>query len=416
MAYKRRVAVARRYGVVAGAVSAAGRLAYSGYRKWSGGAKPAVLVGSALRTKRQRSYTVLGSNTRTKLSKTGSVYHGKSAGFLRTRKRKRRTPAGVKYGFQATYEFGKVYSSTAQLQVIGHTTMAKTLALRMAWRALFKKLFIKAGCVFRDPQQQIRLYATDLIYVLYRTSSTGSTLSETFGGAGYYTIDQVVDWAVAGARTWNEELATNVEFIKVQVAVGAGNETINNANVQCVNLTCTLACKSTLKIQNRSITTVGENEADDVDNVPLYGKSYGGMGAGCTHISQSVSFMANEDTGIIDNQGATAIQEPPNPAEFDNCKTAGKARIEPGHIKTSVLSNTMRLSFNELVQAVSSVDPTVTKGVATKGSYRFFCLEKMLDATATTISIAVEHNLYMTAVINEKNTHVTSQFFLKTYL
>lgn len=36
--------------------------------------------------------------------------------------------------------------------------------------------------------------------------------------------------------------------------------------------------KSSLKIQNRTVNTDANNEADDVDNVPLYGKQFEGSG------------------------------------------------------------------------------------------------------------------------------------------
>lgn len=177
--------------------------------------------------------------------------------------------------------------------------------------------------------------------------------------------------------------------------------------------------KSSLKVQNRSINSTGNDDMDDVDNVPLYGKSYEGSGNYCIHkisadlvdvltpnVKTTHQTFGGEDywnpvfarlnTGTRGSLGiggsSEPLIEPPTKAAFDRVKRVGKAHMDPGHIKTSVLTD--RRGF--LLQSFfRMVDYLVADEQALKpGSFKFFILEKMinsqLDTATNVIRVAYE--------------------------
>jgi len=171
--------------------------------------------------------------------------------------------------------------------------------------------------------------------------------------------------------------------------------------------------KSTLKIQNRSKNALG-TEADEVDNVPLYGKSYQGIGNGTSHIRDTSShFLASAATGLIAYSANAAneeyYKEPPFGYEFRDVKRTGKARLEPGEIKTSLLITSKTLLLNKfLQQLVNSGSITLIKPrFPAVGEFRFFGLEKMLETSAdpTPILVAAEHNTRMSISVSTPRPH-----------
>lgn len=148
--------------------------------------------------------------------------------------------------------------------------------------------------------------------------------------------------------------------------------------------------KSALKIQNRTINSSGNLEADDVDNVPLYGKSYEGSGnwfelSDQVFAPEVASDSPNILQGVFTN--ASNFSEPPSLRHVVHANKSGKAHLDPGQIKTSVLIYRKRFTLNQLLKVwlnPTGGTPGTTMSVIQIGKYRVFYLEKMIQAVATT--------------------------------
>lgn len=170
--------------------------------------------------------------------------------------------------------------------------------------------------------------------------------------------------------------------------------------------TCDIYAKSSLKLQNRTVNSAGNIEADDVDNVPLYGKSYYGRGnylgyftntydgsiySPMRYICEDVSSSTTKRSGIIQTALLPPLTEPPVKSTLRNVISVGKAHLDPGEIKTDVLVKKMKITINSLLSLIFGSKEAANEDVLHRlGSYKIFMLEKMIQAVATTATNAVK--------------------------
>lgn len=212
-------------------------------------------------------------------------------------------------------------------------------------------------------------------------------------------------------------LACDEDFVQAANAVSFSRR----FNIDLSKCRIHLYSKSALKIQNRTINASGSDEADDVDNVPLYGKSYEGRGSfayyktgmqtvqvlypnivDSDYLMNAAATNVTGKYGIINVKNAvgSTLAEPPGKAQFAHVQSVGKAHLDPGQIKTSVLINNFTVSLNSLIKNL--MDPSSVKSLLSKyGKFRFFILEKMIQAVGTDstkcIRIAYEVDLKLGA-------------------
>lgn len=162
-----------------------------------------------------------------------------------------------------------------------------------------------------------------------------------------------------------------------------------------------LTMKSTLKIQNRTKSVSGATNDDDVDNVPIYGKSYSGSGnfIGYNNYDSSgrnVEYImpaSSQTSGDVKQTYlAGVMSEPPRVSQLVNVSKSGKAHLDPGEIKTSVVYHTIKIGLNQLfikLKMHASQTPLISLG-----NFRYFVFEKMIktgtDIASQTMSIGYE--------------------------
>lgn len=173
-------------------------------------------------------------------------------------------------------------------------------------------------------------------------------------------------------------------------------ETNLGGNVYRMNLRASMLdciCKSSLKMQNRSINATEDDESDDVNNVPLIGKSYQGKGNG---------FISKDNTAILPPadgvwgwsstgaQNNPTLQEPPQPYHFQYATKVAKLRLQPGHIKTSVLNGKLKMEFDRFLRYCRFIRRSnggaTTLGYTNMGTCRMFSLERTIAKFATEVS------------------------------
>jgi len=338
---------------------------------------------------------------RTMVGSTGAVAKFSSGSKKKNMPGYKLAKTGVAINFE--------YSGTGtcdHLGVVGHATYILNSARLMGWMIVFKKLCEKIGDPVNELNQLMTLTEGDLFQVYYKLQSEDPLSNEAYAvGAGSATIRDLANWATDGSRPWNAEnvIGDQTQFfeLKYNPIVPAAGEFMRYS-AQCIRLDCTtIQClvDTTLKIQNRTVAAVGDDEVD-VNNVPLDGKVYSGNGTGpqWKKNASAITFFCDSTSGLIRQDPASSMYSPPMPAEFDKTlKKFGSVSISPGDIRTSHLNDYTSTSFDNWMAGVKCTGNGVTYFVRKHyGKYRFFVLERMIDVTQETptpIVLVYENNV-----------------------
>jgi hypothetical protein len=358
-----------------------------------------------------------------KVSRSGP---GRSGGFLKTRKvRKTKKAAINRRGIDFTMETGGATESN-ECVYIGHSVAPFVQLRKMAATALIKELMLRAGANVNRMESPLEVQATDKIIVRFNYHPSSILVLDTFNFAAAGTVSDAVAWFENPARGWNIQDADsdNRTFYSIQFLPSDNlNYKLRPTTLHMARSRVHYVAKSALKIQNRTVSTLGD-EADDVDNVPLYGKSYEGNGTGTVHIRMPrtdispPSFYANKETSVIleefNNAENGAPREPPETTQFDKITKEGKIKLEPGEIKTSVLNWSTSTSFDNL-WAITSPIGTVATNRKPFGKFRLFAIEKMIHFSAasdSTIKTVYEINMDLSTKMSFHNSIQSTKIFV----
>lgn len=170
--------------------------------------------------------------------------------------------------------------------------------------------------------------------------------------------------------------------------------------------------KSSLKVQNRTVLGT-DVSIDDVDNQPIHGRMFESNGTyfQARKVGNGIDFCGTRLTGAImwsSNRNTTNLdlREVPPPSYFTKTKAVGKVKLEPGEIKTSVLTSSVKASFDDLHKFVSKNVATSGLNSATEpGKCRMMVFEKMIDCeeTASNLTLGVEIDYRISTKVVLKN-------------
>jgi hypothetical protein len=372
----------------------------------------------------------------------------KSSGFLKTgkvsskkNKKYRKRTRFVLNGTTTIYETGGTQASAASGEIVyvGHSFPIRTMK-ECVWWTVLRQLAIKAG--FRVGQFEpattwiaIGANADDSILYRYKATADGAVIATTFVLAAN-TISQTIEELSKDLQTGNAEGVLWLDmYYQPKVTVTTA---VSNANLVCLKLdSCKikLDMKGDLKIQNRTVNVSTITNEDDVNNSPIYGKSYEGMGSGPYIKGNNVgstsafSFIANNVTGVIAvSPTQDHFKEPLDYQMFQPVKKIGKIHLDPGQIKTSVISKRISMDLNRFFLLISPVNTDTATATSqglgqrrvdgTLANYRMFAVEKLLDANISTlttpVTVAYEHNLKIMCSVSFRNSNPTNLRFIKT--
>lgn len=311
----------------------------------------------------------------------------------------------AKYGVVLHRENGAVVSTDgiekAQAFLIGHATCSKLQLINDVCHALTKLIATRMGMTivkFSDSilgnwvapvEVVIRVYYTiwslaaesNFIVVCDGTNNSWEYISQQL----FANIQILI----------NGESGFQLERILVERkdfnGASPGNYGVCQIDLQEAKVD--LYTKSTMKVQNRTINASGNVEADDVDNVPLYGKTY--MGSGNYFKTQNALFACDVFGTAVSNGNILvvkchptnypALREPLSKGLISHCSKVGKIHLDPAEIKTSSLVYKLRIKLNTMFQQLIQVGGEITNIAACKyGKYHFVHLEKMIQAVGVT--------------------------------
>lgn len=356
--------------------------------------------------------------------RTSGASSSKSAGkFAKGRKVKTNVDKFSKGGMVICREQGGVLSATATEQsvVVGHAT-CPILQIREAFGFAFAKWvskLIKQDFVnIEDPVYPAN-YRNCASSIAYKQSALGTLLfSDLIIVAGTTTwqnlANQITTLVYSNANETGFEL---MEFIWAQTQIATTpavpaqmlyRKDLRKARLQYF-------CKSSLKIQNRTVNVAANDESDDVDNVPVYGKTYSGIGDNFTFKNDNIA--ADKTSGVIIRFGTVSngLAEPPSMTQMIGVKKIGKAHLDPGQIKTSVENYSTSMSMQTIIDLMQRDQNVVVSASKNRqGKFTCFIFEKMIQAVATTtinsIKIAYELDQKYGAIFTAPDHKVNTTF------
>lgn len=340
-------------------------------------------------------------------------------------------------GYNRTLESSKILEGSETVWV-GHSTCARLEIFRSAFIAMMFDILRKINLQTENVEEDeiIRgLGVGDTLLFTWAVASSATVTTTVYTvPAGQTTLLQIYNWFVDNGRPWNNSIdSRDVQFKELQIrTTERGYYTFSLRDYKVKGFV-----QSTLRVQNRcKVPAVGEDNqenVDVVDNCPVIGKSYTGVGSSLFHkktygVAAQNTFDQHSDQNygvmLLDN-ASNCFQEPPQPNNFSNVKFSGSLRIQPGVIKTSQLRHPFTFYFNTIFQMAAPwannavPQPNlVGQRIRQFGSFRVFCIEKMLNVDPTfLVRIAFEHNLEISCkAFYKKNSPVILKSFRRQTL
>lgn len=365
-----------------------------------------------------RAFLSRGSQTQAAANKRKGRRYGSSkwTGYIKANKYKRRrqakrTSRRIDYGYQVSAERGGAITPTLS-GIVAHATTPRIMVQRAMFGALLRLLFKSLNIQCNPPNSAVYPLQTgstiEFDFVYGATTADGFSLAITSGA----TLTQIVDATISAFNAKYDALSAtlapgNLRFRAMLLktptgtvaapASGSGYMDISSAKLQ-------FWCSSRLKLQNRSINTTGENESDDVDNVPINCVIYEGYGTGTDgryNYGQPnpVALATDATTGLLTVSNPENMLDAPLPVMFPGAKRSGFFRVQPGSIKTHVLHYKKSISLEALCRLLF-IPRGDSQFILRLGKFGMVHFEKTMESNQSTpvaMNIAFESQLLLSA-------------------
>jgi len=336
------------------------------------------------------------------------------------------------YGGSTIKWEGGGLKTDAKCIVLGHGLPYHQLR-RAFFLALLKSLFLKANMPSKAPDALVdNLQQNDIVAIYYRPTASGSTnpptsVNHTVGAGGSSLSDMATDFMnkfmVAGI--FGDAYQT-FSFEKIALFPG-GTQDSNFCQIWLNDVSVCFYFDSYMKIQNRTKGTADNDEADDLDNMPLTGKSYFGSGTRINmkfrnwQDADNTDIMVQQNSVIYPNPGTNKVwDEPLSPNALTGVKSSHRVSFQPGVVKLSKLKYQKCMGLNYFVNDVinnydlaTPLSPNTNKQTRI-GKYRFFMLEKEIEikyneAIAQDVTLAYEIDVTCGVLLKIRNNKFLSR-------
>lgn len=354
----------------------------------------------------------------------GSALRGKKIRKTRARKFSKR-------GLLFQKKVGGATSSDNTLY-LGHCSAPMNVVVNQAWMTAVKELMLRAGCDVSSVDSVLPYTVIGDTIIVQYTQREGSTLSSTtftFGAAE--TLQTVSSWMTSIARPWGAESGSDSDqytfhsFKFIPAGGARATDPLNGALIMLKDMTVKLDCKSNFKMQNRTIGTSLNVEADDVDNVPLFGDMYEGRGNGAIYIKPAgaagavPTFVCDIDNGTLKLEPGASYNAPaflPDATQFVGVSKAAGFNLLPGQIRNSTLSTLVSMKFNDLFLATHPKGAGLSYNIRKKmGQFRFFAIQKKIHYAAadTEIQTVYELEMNIASTVSFRRQYQSTTYFVQ---
>lgn len=368
------------------------------------------------------------------------VYSSRDAGFFNRRIKNYTTlDKCADHGFVQKLEYNNSFNTNRQVAYVAQSTMPGGLVTRAVTKSMLKKLFNQANFTIKSELEVIlkNSYYSGRIILYYKLRDGEQELNITLNVIKEVsTLESLCeDYMVQINGTGIENAFQWLRMQFVMDYSGAFTALDIRSEIDLTSARIVLVSRSFLKVQNRSIQSAGNNEADDVDNVPIYGKSFEYKTNGTVYrdyyknpTDTTSRLTTNPLTGCLPAPSTEVTSqekwyaEVPMSSQIVGCYKTMGVKLQPGDIKTSVMRDYVEMGYNEFFNKVVRVkDLQRSDGRFSQywiGKTRLFGFEKMINQVATAdneIKIAFEHQINVGAIFKvRKILHTAPSIKIKT--
>ena len=335
-----------------------------------------------------------------KMVKQTSAYKGgsMSGGFIRLPKRNsKRTNLVAQYqktGCVQTNEVSGTVTVNLDVQTayFGHITCPINQMNFIFVQAFLKKIWADLGVPIKNPQEII-LPLTVGDQIIFTWQSKQEPVIVTILTFPFVALDTL---AIQAARLVTALFSplnnySTYSFIGLRFAPQS-TSSFPFKRWDPDRIRVKFACKSSFKLQNVSSYSATDDEADNVANIPLYGKTYSGNNTGVQFSGSNIgtglfnyTFTGNVGNGIVNSQPTNTsdfdfLKEPINVRTLGRNIIGGKVKVDPGHLVTNVMNWQKSYSFTNYMSLIYG--QTVNNDLAPfvrMGKFCFYGLEKMIN-------------------------------------
>lgn len=328
--------------------------------KW--GSSYSRYVGKFKKTykKKARRYRVYKKIRRSKTSKSKRFRYKTKK--MKMKKKVNEMVECMKYGYHITRElYGTL--TDPHIGYIIHSTNEYNYLVRIIVGAMVRKLFKKSGINVETRQQTLPLetnltsgpnaFMIKWIRTKFSTSDQTESVYEIPNNAGLDDIinglTTLTNHIISYLTDPQAEEITHLRLYMRTTDLAQADERRLVAELDLKNEEFHFCSTSKLKVQNRTKgdTTGADNDADRVDNTPVYGKLYEFKGGSIkmktvdnSDFDYNLYFNSMPANGLNLVRGGEIpdYEEPPTGKHFMNCVGQVKVYLNPGDIKYATIS------------------------------------------------------------------------------
>ena len=307
-------------------------------------------------------------------------------------------------------------------------------------RSMFRSIWKKAGHNFGNwfDKPELPDNQAQPAIVIYYTTDVGVQLLASVGLASpnatyeqmWLTFDNwlfstFINNEGVGTGLWANNFRLTRIVLKLGIAPPNPGIVVDSTELLLEGAIARFNYTQSMKVQNVSLASDGGADADqdsDVFNVPLNGRIYEAPGNSlkfkfqgfqALRTSQQFGAFPSYTSAIIRANSTNNVPlEPPEAYEFLNCKKYTKVSLNPGKIKTSVITKKFSVSldkmFNEMAFGIRADGngPIYTNQSAPYGTVRVMCLEKVIgniSGTEQPLRVRCEVDTKLQCYVHTKN-------------
>lgn len=327
--------------------------------------------------------------------------------------------AGVSLKFENRFEDTGAVANESQ--IVGHGTLPVAQVAYNTFRALIKKIFAEKGVHISSFTDPCGVFANwNIAFYFYPEWMTPNT---TAPSSVNNVIPALGDWNQVVTNIANNLATINYDFYKVRWLYVRLLDPASSIEIE-MNLEYMYfqqKSKSIMKVQNQSLAMdnverpAAADQETDVHNVPIQGHCYYVTGNQLVHFRAKKAVpVTGNGTYYKEEYATNAINSEPRPAkEYVNCTGRSKFTLDPGDIKTSIISHNGIYKWTEImrncyVRANSGVGQDNASDTYRKfGHTRFMHFDKVIGKTGTRISLAGECQYELTTACYTTRNRIT---------
>lgn len=350
--------------------------------------------------------------------------NGRWTGYIKRKRvrNKRKVRKVMNNAFQVSVE--RSFTQTPSVAgIVGHATGSRSTYLRAVFGAMLRRLFVRAGISCAIPSQN--LFPMKIGTVITCTFTYGSTSNDGWSvsiGSVPITFTQVLDAFVSAFTGKYDALSAtiapgNIRLRNLTIEGTAVAGGVSTVSLDISDAKVSLWCTSRLKMQNRSVNTAGDDDADDVDNVPINCVAYSGYGTGCDSKYDYLNVnLCCDGNAVMSLSDPVNLGDAPIPQTFRGVRKSGFFRVQPGNIQTDVIKFKKMFTLDSIIRmlAIPRGDSNIRVPI---GKFTFIHLEKTLEANnaaPVAMSIACENQLFIDCKFYMNNSDIPVPEFFRS--